>query len=100
MCNMEDEIHHGDESFHILFLDHEFLLVGPFVHGGTGAIESLISDYPHIPVKQCFVRKIPYHYRQKGRLGLGLFPIPGLSFGPVDDLQNFNIVLSENSHGE
>ena len=40
-CLMEDEIHHGEESFHILVVDERFVLIGPFVAGALGAIEAL-----------------------------------------------------------
>lgn len=99
ICHMEDEIHHGDETFHLLLLDGEFLLVGPFVDGGLGAIEALLEACPQIPVERCLVRKVPYRFREPGLLGLRLFPVPGLRFGPISDLEQFHLVIPEDPHG-
>ncbi len=96
ICHMQDEIHHGDESFHILHLGDEFLLVGPFVGGGIGAIDALILNCPCIPVTRCLAGSIPYRFRQKGLLGIRFFPIPGLFFGPISDLKYFHLIV----HGE
>lgn len=98
-CHMEDELHHGDETFHLILLDDEFLVVGPFVDGGLGAIEALIGACPQIPVERRLVRKVPYRFREPGLLGLRLFPVPGLRFGPASDLERFHLVIPEDVHG-
>ena len=89
-CLMEDEIHHGEESFHILVVDERFVLIGPFVAGALGAIEALIRAHPEIPVTRRLVRTVPYHYREAGFLGLRLFPVPGLKDRPISDLARFH----------
>ncbi len=96
---MEDPVHHGDETFHVIVLDTEFLLVGPFVDGGVGAVDALIKDHPDIPVERRLVRKVPYRYRDGGIMGLRPFPVPALRFGPVSDLQRFHLVTPEESNG-
>ncbi len=94
-CVMADEIHHGEETFHILVLGSEFLLIGPFVEGDLSAIEALISDNPQIPVSSRAVQSIPLRYRKPSLLGLKLFPIAGLGFGPVSDLERFHMIYGE-----
>lgn len=96
VCRMEDEIHHGDETFHIIEFEEKFLLIGPFVEGGQGAVEALIKDNPGVPVEQRLVRSVPYRYRESAFLGLRLFPVPGLCFGPISDLRRFD--LQERDH--
>lgn len=95
ICRMEDEVHHGDESFHLLQLGDEFLLIGPFVDGGTGAIEALIAACPQIPVERRLVRTVPYRFREPGLLGLRLFPVPGLHFGPASAIERFHLAKPE-----
>ena len=116
-CTMEDEVHHGDEGFHILILadmapddtapadtapdttpDDAFLLIGPFVAGGLGAIEALTAAHPEIPVTPVRVRTVPYGFREPGLLGLRLFPVPGLRTGSRADLKRFHLVPVEDPH--
>ena len=99
-CRMEDELRHGDELFHILLLEQEFLLVGPFVKGGLGAVEALLKDRPRIPVEDRLVRTVPYRYRERGMWGLRAFPIPGLRFGSLPDLERFHLIHPEAVDGE
>ena len=112
-CTMEDEVHHGDEGFHILILANTapddtsprdttpgdaFLLIGPFVAGGLGAIEALTAAHPEIPVTPVQVRTVPYGFREPGLLGLRLFPVPGLRTGSRADLKRFHLVPVEDPH--
>ena len=133
-CTMEDEVHHGDEGFHILILAdtapddvvpddrgpdsmapgdtspsdlapsdmarHDaFLLIGPFVADGLGAIEALTAAHPEIPVTPVRVRTVPYGFREPGFLGLRLFPVPGLRTGSRADLKRFHLVPVEAPNG-
>ena len=86
-------------SFHLLLLGSEFLLVGPFVDGGLGAIEALVEACPRIPVERRLVRTVPYRFREPGLLGLRLFPVPGLRFGLISDLNQFHLLIPEDHHG-
>ena len=97
-CTMEDEVHHGDECFHILILDDTFLLIGPFVAGALGAIEALTTANPDIPVTRQRVRTVPFGFREPGFLGLRLFPVPGLRTGSRADLKRFHLVPVEDPH--
>lgn len=96
-CAMEDDVHHGPECFHILILDDEFILIGPFVAGALGAINALIHARTTIPVTRHRVRTVPYRFRDPGLLGLRLFPVPGLRAGPRSDLDRFHIVPEEDT---
>ena len=105
-CTMADEIHHGDEGFHILILadtvpdgiapndafpDNAFLLIGPFVAGGLGALKALTAAHPEIPVTPVRVRTVPYGFREPGFMGLRLFPVPGLRVGSRAVLKRFRL---------
>lgn len=89
VCAMEDEIHHGDEQFHIVLLADEFALLGPFVGGALGAIDQLVAEHPDITLQHRRVGRVPYRYREPGLLGLRLFPIAGLYAGPRAELARF-----------
>ena len=98
-CHMEDALHHGDEAFHILLLQHELIVIGPFVRNALGAVEALIQSSPQTPHHQSTVRAIPWRYRQAGFFGLRLFPVPGLVAGPIEDLDKFNLTELDAHHG-
>jgi hypothetical protein len=97
-CRMEDEAHQGDEPFHLLILETEFLLVGPFVPGGLGAVEALMAERPDVPVEHWLVRHVPHRFRERSRLGLRLFPVSGLRFGHLSELAHFRLQPLEESH--
>lgn len=94
VCGMEDEVHHGDEQFHIVLLGDEFALLGPFVQGAQGAIDRLIAEHPDIAIQHRWVGRVPYRYREPGVLGLRLFPVPGLQTGQRGDLARFNMTIA------
>ena len=91
LCTMADEVHHGDEDFHILILDDTILLIGPFVAGALGAIEALTRAHPGIPVTRYRMGTVPYGFRERGFLGLRWFPVPGVRSGSRDDLKRFRL---------
>ena len=85
-CQMEDQIHHGDEAFHILHGSQRFWLVGPFIDGALGAINRFCTAHPDIPRRRVLIRSLPWKLRAPGLLGLRLFPIAGLGEFPLADL--------------
>ena len=114
-CTMADEVHHGDEGFHILILadtvpddtvpddsapGDAFLLIGPFVAGGLGAVEALTAAHPEIPVTPARVRTVPYGFRERGCLGLRPFPVPGLRTGSRADLRRFHLTILSAQRGD
>ena len=86
-CEMADPVHHGDERFHILKLSDSFWLLGPLVDGALGAMDALVADNPHIPIVPGSVQRLPWRMRERGPLGLRLFPIAGLGRFPLSDLR-------------
>ncbi|MEM6422624.1 MAG: hypothetical protein AAF698_08540 [Pseudomonadota bacterium] len=90
-CRMADPIAHGEEEFHILEGRERFVLIGLFAYGGLGAVEAFCRAHPAIPVVERWVEHIPWRYRERGRIGLRLFPIAGTMTGPIGDLPRFRI---------
>ena len=77
-CQMADQVHHGDETFHLIRLADAFWLIGPMVEGGLGAVTTLLKDHPEIATTRSTVERIPWKMRAPGMLGLKLWPIAGL----------------------
>lgn len=90
-CHMADAIHHGEEQFHVVLTNRDFILLGPFVPGALGAVEALHRASPGIAVEDRTVGRIPFRYRDRGWLGLRLFPVAGLKTGKLRDLSEFQM---------
>ena len=76
-CQMADPVHHGDETFHVLHQRADFWLFGPMLEGALGAVDALLKAHPEIPRSRAVIERVPWKMRERGAIGLRLWPIVG-----------------------
>jgi len=90
-CQMADPLYQDDEIFHLLQLADHFWMLGPMVDGALGAVNTLLKAHPEIAVSSSVVQRMPWRMRQRGALGLRLWPIAGFGRFPNADLEPLGI---------
>jgi hypothetical protein len=85
-CQMADQVHHGDETFHLIRLVDAFWLFGPMIDGALGAVTALLKNQPGVATARSTIERIPRRMRDPGKLGLRLWPIAGLGCYPLAEL--------------
>ncbi|QUL38970.1 hypothetical protein [Erythrobacter sp. JK5] len=100
ICALEDSLHQGEEEFHIVITDDEFILIGPFVEGADGAIAAMLEHSPAIPVEHRNIGRMPFRFRTSGLFGLRLFPIAGLKTGKLAELDDLMVSRRERHDGQ
>ncbi|WP_157666642.1 hypothetical protein [Bordetella genomosp. 13] len=86
VCTMDDQIHHGDDVFHIVHGKARFWILGPTIGVSYSAIKSLLTDHPNIPCRDMAVISLPWRLRGSAILGVRLFPIAGFGEFPLSRL--------------
>ena len=81
-----------EDPFHIVQIDDEIVVIGPFVCGGLGALEKLAADWPEISRRSRLTANVPYRFRARAILGLRLFPVAGLAIAPLSALAAFDFL--------
>ena len=92
ICHMDDTLHHGEETFHIVLLDDYFWLIGPFVNAAIGAFDALRVAHPGLHTKNVRIGSMPWRLRKKGWLGLRPFPVAGFTRQSLSSMPDYRVV--------
>ncbi len=91
ICTMDDQVHHGDDVFHLVRGKSSFWLLGPTIGVSYAAINALLADHPDIPCRDMAVISLGWRLRGSAILGIRFFPIAGFGEFPLSDLPKMYI---------